>query len=125
MLLGLDLGTTNIKELVVREDGSIAGEGSSPVRLIHTSDGGVEQDIEEIWQSTLTAIRQAGQGYDLAAVRAISISSQGGAIQIRDEHNRPIGPVISWMDNRGQPFDDQLTRGFGEDWFAQHVGHPG
>ena len=125
MLLGLDLGTTNIKALVVREDGSIAGEGSSPVRLIHTSDGGVEQDIEEIWQSTLTAIRQAGQGYDLAAVRAIGISSQGGAIQIRDEHNHPIGPVISWMDNRGQPFDDQLTRGFGEDWFAMQAGHPG
>lgn len=125
MLLGLDLGTTNIKALVVREDGSIASQGSAPVQFIHTPDGGVEQDIEEIWRSTQGAIRETGRSCDLADVRAIGISSQGGAIQIRDEHGNPVGPVISWMDSRGQPFDAQLTGEFGQGWFADHVGHPG
>lgn len=125
MLLGLDLGTTNVKALVVRDDGSIAGEGASPVQLIHTPDGGVEQSIEEIWQSTLTAIREAGQACDLSAVRAIGISSQAGAIQFRDAHDNCIGPVISWMDSRGQPFDERIAREMGEEWFAKHAGHPG
>ncbi len=125
MLLGLDLGTTNIKALVVREDGSIASQGSAPVQLIHTPDGGVEQDIEEIWQSTLAAIREAGRSCDLTGVRAIGISSQGAAIQVRDQHDNPVGPVISWMDSRGQPYDNELTRELGETWFADHTGHPG
>jgi len=125
MLLGLDLGTTNIKALVVRGDGSVVAEGASPVQLMHTPDGGVEQNIEEIWQSTLRAIRQAGEKADLAAVRAIGISSQGGAIQIRDQFDHCVGPVISWLDARGQPYDEQLTRELGEAWFAQRVGHPG
>jgi len=125
MLLGLDLGTTNIKALVVRPDGTIAAEGAAPVQLIHTSDGGVEQNIEDIWQSTLRAIRQAGEKTDLAAVRAVGISSQGGAIQIRDQHDRCLGPVISWLDSRGQPCDEQLTHELGKAWFTQRIGHPG
>lgn len=125
MLLGLDLGTTNVKALVVDDNGSIAGEGASPVQLIHTPDGGVEQNIEEIWQSTLAAIREAGQACDLSTVRAIGISSQAGAIQIRDEHGHCIGPVISWMDSRGRPFDERIAREMGEDWLASHTGHPG
>ena len=69
MLLGLDLGTTNIKALLVDEDGAIASQGSAPVPLHHVAGDGVEQNIEEIWQATLAAIRQAGSG-GLAAVRA-------------------------------------------------------
>ena len=41
MLLGLDLGTTNIKALVVAKDGTIIAEGSAPVSLHHVADGGV------------------------------------------------------------------------------------
>ncbi|HSW44323.1 MAG TPA: FGGY-family carbohydrate kinase [Phycisphaerae bacterium] len=125
MLLGLDLGTTNIKALVVREDGTIAAEGSAPVQLVHTSDGGVEQNIEEIWQATLSAVRQAGDGCNLSAVRAIGISSQGGAIQLRNQHGECVGPVISWLDGRGRPYDAKLTHRLGADWFARRVGHSG
>ena len=46
MLLGLDLGTTNVKALLVTPDGEVTSEGSSPVPLHHVNDGGTEQDIE-------------------------------------------------------------------------------
>ena len=123
MLLGLDLGTTNVKALLVGQDGTVWAQGSAPVPLYHRCDGGVEQDIEEIWAATLSAIRLAGGDADLAAVEGIGVSSQGAALQMRDGAGRCLGPVISWMDPRGQPFDAELSGRLGEDWFASRLGH--
>ena len=123
MLLGLDLGTTNVKAILVAEDGAVAAQGSAPVALHHVADGGIEQDIEDIWEAALDAIRQAEQTADISTVRAIGISSQGGAIQVRTPQGRCIGPVISWMDARGAPFDERLTQELSEQWFADRVGH--
>ena len=123
MLLGLDLGTTNVKALVVERDGGIAARGSAPVGLIHVGADGVEQDIEEIWSATLSAIAQAGAGCDLGAVEAVGVSAQGGAMQVLDGDGRPAGRVISWLDGRGRPFDREITRELGGAWFAEHTGH--
>ena len=123
MLLGLDLGTTNVKALLVTEDGTITSRGSAPVPLHHVADGGVEQDIEEIWRATLDAIRRAGEVGDLSAVRAIGISSQGAAIQVRAPDGRCTGPVISWMDPRGAASGQRLVEQLGVQWFSDRAGH--
>ncbi len=123
MLLGLDLGTTNIKALLVEPDGRIVARGSVPVSLRHTPDGGIEQDIEEIWRATVAAIRVAGEQADLAQVQAVGISSQGGAIQVRDANGRCTGPVISWLDARGRTYDEDIYRRKGEDWLRRCLGH--
>jgi len=123
MLLGLDLGTTNIKALLVKPDGRIVARGSVPVSLRHTPDGGIEQDIEEIWRATVAAIRAAGEQADLAHVQAIGVSSQGGAIQVRDTNGRCTGPVISWLDARGRTYDEDIYRRKGADWLRRCLGH--
>jgi len=120
--LGLDLGTTNVKVLVVDGGGRTLGEGSAPVPRITTPDDGVEQDIDEIWEATLSAMRQATGRLDSAAVRAVGVSSQGGALQLLDDHGRPLGRVISWLDGRARPFDRQLEEELGTDYLAEHLG---
>jgi len=126
MLLGLDLGTTNVKALLVEEDGTVrAQQGSRPIDVKHVADGGVEQDIEQVWRATCEAIAQAGAGDAMRDVRAVGVSSQGGALQLRTHDGRCVGPVISWLDGRGHPFDRKLTEQFGPEWFAARVGHAG
>jgi len=46
MFLGVDLGTTNVKALVVDAGGRIGAAASAAVERFYTPDGGVEQDIE-------------------------------------------------------------------------------
>ncbi|QEG33444.1 xylulokinase [Bythopirellula goksoeyrii] len=123
MYLGLDLGTTNVKVLIVDEEGSVVGRASSSVNRVETPDGGVEQDIEQIWQATCDSIIEAIAGIDANRIRAIGVSSQGSALQLLDERQRPIGRVVSWLDGRGQPFDEELTKELGNDFFSTHVGH--
>jgi len=122
MFLGLDLGTTNAKALVVDRGGRVVASGSAAVSRQCTPDGGVEQDIEQIWHATCQAVRQAASAVDAAAIEAVGVSSQGGALQLLDGEDRPLGPVISWLDSRGRPFDEQLVRELGEEFFAAHAG---
>jgi len=153
MLLGLDLGTTNVKALVTDSNGRRLAEASRAIQLFQLGNGGVEQDIEEIWQATLAVMKNAACAVDPAKIQTIGISSQGGAIQMleaspsetgragsplpaagRNElderrarsdapYHKPAGRVISWMDERGSSFDAALTKELGHDWFAQRIGH--
>ncbi len=123
MILGLDLGTTNIKALVTDFSGERLAQGSCPVQLLLQGADGVEQDLEEIWAATLTAIKQAVESVEPTAIQAIGVSSQGGALQFTDARHRPVGRVISWLDQRGRPFDDAMTNELGEDWFIERIGH--
>ena len=123
MLLGLDLGTTNVKAVVTDFGGRQLGEGSCAVHLFQLGGGGVEQDIEEIWSATLSAVREAVRSVDASGIKAIGVSSQGGAMQMLDAQGRPSGRVIGWLDQRGAPFDDALGAELGEPWFARRLGH--
>ena len=123
MYLGLDLGTTNVKAVVCDESGAIMARGSAPCPVRYVGDNGVEQDIEEIWSAAVGAIRDAGEGADLSAVRAVGVSSQGGALQMLDGDEKPVGPVISWLDGRAAPYTRELSEELGRDWFARHIGH--
>lgn len=123
MLLGLDLGTTNVKALVTNFAGRPLSEGACAVRLFQMGSGGVEQDIEEIWNATRTAVREAVRQVCGAGIQAVGVSSQGGAMQLLDGQGRPLARVISWLDERGSPFNDELVKELGQEWFAQRLGH--
>jgi xylulokinase len=125
ILLGIDLGTTNIKALLVEESGGVAAEGSAAVTVCHLADGGAEQDIGEIWRSTCAAISQAMSRSKGAPVSAIGISSQGGALQLLDASDHPVGPVVGWQDTRGRPWDQALAAERGPEWFALRTGWAG
>ena len=122
MYLGLDLGTTNVKALLVDRAGSVLGAGSVPLERYVTPDGGVEQDIYEIWDATQAAIRSATARIDPASVLAVGVSSQGGALQLLDANDRPIARVISWLDGRGGPFDRRIIEQLGEEYLVEHLG---
>jgi len=122
--MGIDLGTTNIKAQIADEDGRILSSGSSPVGIEYSANGGAEQDIEEIWTATQDAVKQASASGAGQRVRAIGVSSQGGALQVLDHDGRPWGPVIGWQDSRGGQWDQALTARKGGEWFSSHIGLP-
>ncbi len=123
MFLGIDLGTTNVKALAVDARGTIAAQGSAPVNRTTTPGGGVEQDIDQIWEATCQAIREAAGQVSSEDIRAIGISSQGGALQLLGAVGEPLGPVISWLDSRGRRFDRDFEQRMGEEYLVAHTGH--
>jgi len=125
MLLGLDLGTAGVKALLVQPSGHVVARAQHPVRLLHPGGAAVEQDIEEIWSAVREALAELSRRAGLSRVRAVGVSSQGGALLPLDGSGRPAGRVISWLDGRGAPYDRAATESLGPGWFAERVGHGG
>ena len=121
MFLGLDLGTTNVKAVVVDRQGQPLAHAALPIALHYRDDQGVEQDIDEIWSAVLEVVRRVCGMVDAGQIEAIGVSSQGGALQVLDPHGRPVGHVISWLDPRGRRFDETATHQWGRSWLRQHL----
>ena len=101
-LIGLDVGTTATKAMLVGSDGQIAAIASEPYQLITGSNGEVEQDPELMWQamSHRTEDHFRTQSAKTDRVAAICQSSQGGTTIPVSEGIVPLCNAISWMDQR-------------------------
>lgn len=98
-VIGLDIGTTCTKALVVDESGQVVSQGEQGYRLI--SDGAkVEQRAEDWIEGAAAAIRKAVLTVDPHCVRAISLSTQGGSTVAVDREGNFLGNAWTWMDNR-------------------------
>jgi len=101
MFLGLDLGTSSAKALLLEVDGSIVGTGSSayPVRNPHP--GWAESNPQDWWEAATVAVQEAvgGRGIEVAA---IGLSGQMHGVVCCLEDGRPLRPAIIWADTRAR-----------------------
>ncbi|MGB9595108.1 MAG: xylulokinase [Candidatus Poribacteria bacterium] len=101
LLLGLDIGTTATKSLLIDIEGNIIASSSYNYNLITPKEDFVEQDPEDFWQGVITTTRKVlSQTNPNDKVLAISFSTQGGTLIPIDGNFKPVYNAISWMDHR-------------------------
>ena len=122
-LLGIDLGTTGCKSMVLAPDGRILGEHTIEYNLIFTADG-VEQDAEGWWQHVQDTVRAAigKAGIDGRQVAALSASSQGIAFVPVDRQGRTLMNALSWYDTRSAAEAGQLRQDPGAELLSRRTG---
>ena len=109
-VIGIDIGTTCTKVVLVDETGAIVSTGSHGYPLITVGDQ-VEQRAEDWVVAAADAIRQAISGIDAAAIRGISCSTQGGSTVAVRADGSFIGNAWTWMDRRsGQQVQDLVEK---------------
>jgi xylulokinase len=99
MLLGLDLGTSSVKALLMAEDGAVLGEGSAPYAVRAPRPGWAESTPEDWWAAVLEATG-AAVGRRGAEVTAIGLSGQMHGVVLVDEPGLPLRPAVIWADAR-------------------------
>jgi xylulokinase len=102
LYLGIDLGTSGLKAVLVQPDGVIAGIGTSnyPIAIPHP--GYAEQD-PIIWYNVMCqAVRDAVKKsqVDPSEVRAIGISAQMHGTVMLDKEGSLLYPAVLWCDQR-------------------------
>jgi glycerol kinase len=108
-ILAIDQGTTNTKAILVDPSTSeVATSGSRPVGISFPAPGWVEQDAEDLWQSTLGAVGDCLSGGVVPAGIAISNQRESVVAWSRST-GAPLGPVLGWQDGRTTDLCASLT----------------
>ena len=112
MYLGIDLGTSGVKSILIDETQNLVAEAASePLAVIRARPGWSEQEPER-WLAavceTLDAL-QATHPAALAAVRGIGLSGQMYGATVLDAKDQPLRPAILWNDSRSSAECDTLA----------------
>ncbi|CAG2129677.1 xylulokinase [Ralstonia mannitolilytica] len=112
MYLGIDLGTSEVKVLLLDAAGSIVGTAGEALTVSRPQVGWAEQSPDDWWQATCAAIGKlrsvAPRAF--AATRAIGLSGQMHGAVLLDARNRVLRPAILWNDTRSTAECLELTR---------------
>src|SRR5688572_6809547 len=102
MYIGIDLGTSAIKSILIGEDGRLIATASQPLQVSRPAPGFSEQEPESWYQATLVALDNLAQQAprDMAAVRGIGLSGQQHGATLLDKSGNALRPCILWNDVR-------------------------
>ncbi|MBR5453210.1 MAG: FGGY-family carbohydrate kinase [Clostridia bacterium] len=111
-IIGLDIGTSSIKGVMVSTDGKERYTGRVPFTYTTRPDGSVEIPADKYLDSCYTLLREFGGKLPAdAEIIALSAASASGNLLLLDRDGNPAGPVFNWQDHR---VTDEVTRVFGD-----------
>ncbi|WP_136650434.1 xylulokinase [Paracoccus aeridis] len=100
MYLGIDLGTSGVKALLMDDGANVVASATAPLTVSRPRPGWSEQAPADWIEATRAALAQLRAGHDLSAVRGIGLSGQmHGAVTV-DAGDQVIRPAILWNDGR-------------------------
>lgn len=120
-LMGIDLGTSSLKTLVVDENGTVAAEASEAYQFDSPKGGYSEQDPEVWWGACVRTIRQCLTKVKADEVKALSFSGQMHGAVLLDRDNQVIRPAILHNDARSSAQVAMLKELFGTDGVKKHM----
>jgi sugar (pentulose or hexulose) kinase len=123
LLLGIDVGTSACKAVVVDRAGleRAHGQSGTPWRRVPT---GAEVEPDALFDAVVAAARAALAGAPEGRVRAVGVTSMAEAGVLLDGRGRRLAPVIAWHDARGDEEARRLADDLGADRFAESTGLP-
>jgi sugar (pentulose or hexulose) kinase len=122
-LIGLDVGTTSSKAVVIDRHGVEVGHGRAATPW-HATATGVQTDALAVLESAKQAIGQALERVPRGAVTGVGVASMAESGVLLNRTGEPVAPVIAWHDTRDVEQVRQLGETFGAEGFARRTGLP-
>lgn len=103
-LLGIDIGTSSVKSLLMREDGTAVGTAQQEYDLLKPQAVYAEQDMEILWQATCKTLQLLTRIYpeEISQLAGISYSGQMHGLVAIDKNGKLIRNAIIWADQRSK-----------------------
>lgn len=119
--IGVDLGTSAVKLLLMREDSVIEKIVSREYPLYFPHPGWSEQSPEDWYEKTLEGIRALTEGIDSSLVAGIGIGGQMHGLVTLDEKDQVIRRAILWNDGRTGAETDYLNQEIGKERLSEYT----
>lgn len=116
MYLGIDLGTSGVKTLLINDDQDIIATASAPLEVSRPKPGWSEQSPEDWIIATIATFSTLKTSHpaQFSQVAGIGLSGQMHGATLLDENDRPVRPCLLWNDTRSadiaQSLDTELAR---------------
>lgn len=114
-LLGIDVGTTGVKAILITEKGKLVAKATAEYPLLTPKPNWAEQYPADWWQATKKVITKVTNGARIKPqeIRGIGLSGQMHGSVFLDKEDKVIRPAILWCDQRTQAECDEITSTFG------------
>ncbi|MDO4292642.1 MAG: xylulokinase [Eubacteriales bacterium] len=119
--IGIDLGTSAVKLLLMEADGRIANVVSKEYPLFFPQPGWSEQRPEDWYAQTAEGIRELVDGFDASKVAGISFGGQMHGLVMLDSRDQVIRPAILWNDGRTAEENDYLNQVIGKERLSEYT----
>ena len=107
--VGIDLGTSSVKTLLLNEDGEVVSSVTKEYPLYFPHSGWSEQNPEDWYNQTVDSLKELLKGINGENVRSFSFSGQMHGLVMLDEKDNVIRPALLWNDSRSQAQTDALN----------------
>lgn len=123
MFVGIDLGTSGVKLLLLDQEGRILGARTEEYPLSFPKPGWSEQDPNAWLAQTKAGLARLLSEHGNPEVDALGIGGQMHGLVILDEHDEVIRPAILWNDGRTVKETEYLNETIGKEKLSSYTGN--
>lgn len=121
--IGVDLGTSAVKILLMREDGTVEKIVSKEYPISFPHNGWSEQNPKDWWEKSVEGIKELTTDIDKNQVAGISFGGQMHGLVVLDEEDQVIRPAILWNDGRTVKQTGYLNNVIGKEKLSKLTGN--
>ena len=121
LYIGIDLGTSSVKLLLMDENGTVENIVSREYPLYFPHPGWSEQEPADWYRETVQGLKELLEGFDKSHVNGISFGGQMHGLVILDENDEVIRPAILWNDGRTTEECDYLNDKIGKEKLSEYT----
>src|SRR3974390_903424 len=125
VLIGLDIGTTNLKGVCFTTTGQSLARVEVQTPRYHPREGWTEWDPVQIWETVIKLLRELLQRLPSGYIPVgISVASVAESVVGIDKRGHPTGPIIAWHDQRSVSEAEWLRSRISEEEMFAITGSP-
>lgn len=121
LYIGVDLGTSAVKLLLMDEKGNIKNIVSKEYPLSFPKSGWSEQNPEDWYEKSVEGIKELVDGFEKEQVAGISFGGQMHGLVTLDEKDQVIRPAILWNDSRSTKETDYFNEVIGKETLSKYT----
>lgn len=122
MYIGIDLGTSSVKLLLMQKNGDVVKTVSKDYPLIFVKETWIEQEPEAWFSNVFEGLKEIVKGYE-KEISAISFSGQMHGLVMLDKDDNIIRPAILWCDQRTEKECIYLNEKIGKEFLLEKTGN--
>jgi xylulokinase len=124
MFIGIDLGTSSVKSILIDGNDTVIATASAPLEVSRPHPTWSEQAPADWWTATCKTLDEIKAKFpkEMAAIQGIGLSGQQHGATILDKDGKPLRPCILWNDGRSEQECIEIAAQFPE--ISKITGNP-